>query len=491
MAKRIMAVVFLAALLTLTACGGDSDLSNRAETVLDPKNPITVSLWHYYVGENKVALDRAISEFNRSIGIEKGIIVDALGMGNIGELEEAVSESAKGVINSKEMPDLFSTYPDKAEEIDKLGMLVDLNQYFTEEEQALYVEGFLKDGVFEGGRLLLIPVVKSTELFYLNETAWNEFEAATGQNIESLATWEGVLDTARSYYHWTAEQTGEGPWSGKAFMGFDSVANYIIVGNKQMGIDIIDGEQQKALLHRETLGKLFEIYGLGIGMGYFDAVGKFRSDDIKARELISYVGSSSGAAYFPTWVEQNNIEAAIDFKALSYPKFEAGEPFAVQQGAGMCIARSTPERELASAIFLKWFTDREQNIDFAMTTGYLPVQTKSFESDEFGKAIEKLKAGEKRDRNVAAVYEIVMTQILEANTYAAKPFDKSYQLRKLLEASLMDLASELRERVDVLKADYESEEEILAALGMEEYVENWLERLKLSLEAEKIPYSVE
>ena len=175
MKKRSLLYIVLAFMLVFaTACGGKKvdptdSAAPLASSVLDPKNPVTITLWHYYVGENQQAIEAAVTEFNQTEGIEKGVIVEAVAKGSIAELEEAVTNSAKGIIGAEVMPDIFSSYPDKAMEIDELGKVCDLNAYFTEEEKNLYVADFLKDGMYSGGRFLLVPIVKSTELFYINK----------------------------------------------------------------------------------------------------------------------------------------------------------------------------------------------------------------------------------------------------------------------------------------------------------------------------------
>ncbi|PKM42225.1 MAG: sugar ABC transporter substrate-binding protein, partial [Firmicutes bacterium HGW-Firmicutes-6] len=122
MKRKIKLVgLVLSVLILLTAC------SAGEKTALDPKNPVSITLWHYYVGDNKIALETAVDAFNKSVGSEKGVVVNAVAKGSVSELEKAVTDSAKGVINAEAMPDLFSCYPDKALEINELGKLCDLN----------------------------------------------------------------------------------------------------------------------------------------------------------------------------------------------------------------------------------------------------------------------------------------------------------------------------------------------------------------------------
>lgn len=480
--KIILVGLVLSVLILVTAC------STGAKTALNPKNPVSITLWHYYVGDNKIALETAVDAFNKSVGSEKGVVVNAVAKGSVSELEKAVTDAANGVINAEAMPDLFSCYPDKALEIDALGKLCNLNDYFSESEKSLYVEEFLNDGQFDGERLLILPIVKSTELLYVNETAWNEFAVATGIDANKLNTWEGVYAAAQAYYQWTDAQTPEIAGDGKSLMGVDSVANYVIIGNKQLGVEVIDGENQQVVLDRAAMEKIFDTYYGGISLGYFNAVGKFRSDDIKAGDLAAYVGSSSGAAYFPTWIEKDNTQQPIDFQALSYPVFDGGSPYAIQQGAGMSVANSTPEKQEGATVFLKWFTSEAENIDFAMTTGYLPVQSGAYENSEFKASLEDLRAGEAAEKNIAAVYDIALNQIMERDTYASLPFKGSYQVRSTLEKSLTAMGQSGRQNAAALKAQGLSETEILAALDLNARFEEWLTTIRSQLDQSGISY---
>lgn len=491
--RRLKQIALLLAIMLLTGCAPVDKDANGLKSDLSPKNPVVVTLWHYYVGENQLALEQAVTTFNQTVGVSKGVIVDPIAKGSISELEGAITNSVKGVINSDPMPQIFSSYPDKALEIDKYGILVDLNDYFTEEQQAAYVSDFLADGTFDEGRILTLPIVKSTELTYVNATSWEEFTQAEKYDTDDLGTWEALYETARAYYNWTDAKTPDDLWDGTALMGFDSVANFIITGSKQLGLDIIDaqsGEAGCAVLDQEVMRQLFDIYYPAISMGYFGAEGKFRSDDIKTGDMIAYVGSSSSAAYFPTWIEKDMTQEPISFHALPYPTFENGKSYAIQQGAGMCVTASTPAQQEGSALFLKWFTGYEHNIPFAMATGYLPVQTEAFEADEFEAALSGLSSGEQQQQNIAAVYEITLKQITESNTYSAKPFEGSYSLRSLLQSTLTNIALEGKAAVDELKANGATEAEVLDVLNIDASFAAWQDTLTMELDKAEIEYIV-
>lgn len=491
--KGLQYFLIITIVISCVACASPGKKNEGAAYgFLDPKNPVTVTLWHYYVGANQIALESAVSQFNSTIGVENGVIVEAVGMGSITELEEAITASAKGVIGAEAMPQLFSSYPDKAMEIDSYDMVVELEPYFTDQEKAYYVDDFLKDGVFDEDRLLLIPIVKSTELMYINATGWEEFAASEGFEAADLASWESIYETAKAYYEWADSATAGVVGDGKALMGFDSVANYIIIGNKQLGVDVIDstmGESSGAVLSASAMRRVFELYYKGMSLGYFGAVSKFRSDDIKAGNMIAYVGSSSSAAYFPTWLEKDNVESPIDFMALTYPVFSGGNGYAIQQGAGMCVARSTPAQQEGAVLFLKWFTEAQQNIDFAMTTGYLPVSGEAFSSQQFADALVTLRQGEKAQQNVADVYEIALRQITEANTYAAKPFIGSYDVRSILQSTLLEVTDAGISLASGLRSSGAGEEDILNAIKVDESYAEWIAKIKTALDDAGIAYT--
>ena len=78
------------------------------------------------------------------------------------------------------MPDLFTAYPRVAEEIG-LDRLLDWDGYLSEKERSAYVDAFLEEGIIDG-RLVMLPIAKSTELLFLNKTIFDRFSTDTGRD---------------------------------------------------------------------------------------------------------------------------------------------------------------------------------------------------------------------------------------------------------------------------------------------------------------------
>jgi len=51
-------------------------------------------------------------------------------------------------------------------------------------------------------------------------------------------------------------------------------------------------------------------------------------------------------------------------------------------GPSITVFQTTPEKQLASWLFLKWFTEPEQTARWAITTGYFPVRRSAAQSEE-------------------------------------------------------------------------------------------------------------
>ena len=79
------------------------------------------------------------------------------------------------------------------------------------------------------------------------------------------------------------------------------MANYFLIGAKQLGTEIFSVKDSKVTLNfdKEIIRKIWDNYYVPFVKGYFAASGKFRSDDINTGNILSFVGSSAGATFFP------------------------------------------------------------------------------------------------------------------------------------------------------------------------------------------------
>ena len=442
---------------------------------LSAKDPVSVTVWHYYNGIQKEEFDSLVQQFNETEGREKGIIVEASNKGSIDELSQKVTDSLNKVIGSEPLPDMFAAYADKVYEIDKMGLAVDISHYLTEEEMSEYVDAYLEEGRFDGSEgVKVFPIAKSTEVFALNKTDWDKFAAATGETDAAFATWEGITRVAEEYYKWT---------DGKAFFGRDAFANYMIIGSMQLGHEIFKTVDGKTVMDfdKETMRKLWDNYYVPYVKGYFASYGKFRSDDVKTGQLAAFVGSTSGISYFPASVTlEDGTNYGIECRIYPLPNFNKTAPCAVQQGAGMMILKSEEKREYAASVFLKWFTGIDNNIRFSVASGYLPVKKEAGVREKFEAVLKE--SGEQDE----AAMENLLIGLDTANTYrlyTTKPFEGGDRARTVLNYSMADKAKEDRETVMSRKKQGMSDEEAVEIFLTDENFDTWYEDTKAQLEA--------
>ncbi len=470
----LLMMVMVSGVGILSGCGAFS-AENQAKTVkLDPSNPVSLTVWHYYNGSQQAAFDSLIEDFNATVGKEQGIYVEGYSQGSVSDLEKAITDSAAGVVGAETMPDLFSSYADTAYSVQKSAGLADISQYFTEEELSRYIDSYIKEGYFDrDGALYLFPVAKSTEIFMINKTDWEPFAQATGASLEDLGTTEGVTETAQKYYEWTDSLTPDIPDDGKAFYGRDSMGNYFVIGMKQMGHDIFSVQDRQVVLDtdKESLHRLWENYYVPMLKGYFTALGKFRSDDVKTGDILAYTGSTSSAMYFPDNVETEGETYPIEYGVAHAPIMKDGTYVEVQQGAGMAVTKSDELHEYASCVFLKWFTQKEQNLKFVCESAYLPVLKEANSLDSLDQVIEDQQIN--INKKAYDSLKVVLEDFEDSTFYTTQAFASGYGARKVLENHLADRTQEDLAAVEAAVASGSSREEAAAPYVTEESFENW------------------
>lgn len=210
--------------LALAGCGG-------SKTLLSAKDPTMLSIWHVYGEQADSPMNRLLTEFNDTVGKEKGILLNVTNMTNSAAIGGQLQDAKAGKPGALDLPDLFSAHPSDASALG-IETLVDWNDWFTAEDMAAYVPGFVQDGIIEG-RQVVFPVSKSTQLIFLNGSQYARFAADTGAQLSTLATWDGFFEMAAAVFlRWLTEQqrnlefaadTGYMPVSSAAF---DAIADY-------------------------------------------------------------------------------------------------------------------------------------------------------------------------------------------------------------------------------------------------------------------------
>ena len=471
--KRLSAIL-TAAVILLSGCSAAENNWKKSEN-----GPVTISVWTYYNGAQLTAFNALVEEFNNTVGHEKRITVESYSQGSVTDLETNVLESAQNKVGADKIPNIFAAYVDTAYSIDQLGLVANLSEYFTDEELDKYVEGYVDEGRFGAeDSIKIFPCAKSTELFLLNKTDWKTFSDATGAKYSDFSTIEGLTAVSQKYYEWTDSLTPDVPNDGKALYGRDAMANYMIIGSMQLGHEIFSVKDGVMTLDfdKPTIRKLWDNYYVPYVKGYFASSGRFRSDDVKTGNILAFVGSSSGATFFPDKVVLgDNEEKPIEMKVFECPQFEDSLGYAVQQGAGMVVTNTSEQEIRASVEFLKWFTSNEQNIAFSIGSGYLPVRKDANNIDVISEQVPQL------SRTIKDVLYSAITTVSSYTLYTPKAFDHGSEARKILEYSMSDIAAADCAVVKKRLAAGETLEQAVKDFVSDEYFEAWYNQVLAAL----------
>lgn len=469
-------ILLLISFFIIAGCGANK----KSIYGLDKDNPVAVEIWHYYNGIQKIEFDKMVEEFNNTTGKDQGIIVEAFNQGSVNELTDKILDTAKKKVGTGKMPNAFMAYPDTAYEVEKLGLISDFKQYLTDNEVSEYIEEYINEGkLSDGDKLNIFPIAKSTEILMVNKTDWDKFSSETNANVKDFETWEGIANLGRQYYEWTDSKT-EAKNDGKSFFGRDAMANYMIIGSKQLGeeIFIVEDGDLTVNINEQAMKKLWDNFYIPYVNGYYAAYGRFRSDDAKTGDIIALAGATSGAEYFPDSVITDDEKSYdIESMVLPLPKFKEGEGYMPQQGAGMVLTKSDSKHEYAVTEFLKWFTSSERNIEFSLRSGYLPVK-KEANNIEFIK--KKFDENKNLDipKSSQEVILTVMNQEKDYEFYSNKAFYGGNKARGILEKSMIDKAKADREEIKIQLDSGISKDEAIKKYDSDKNFKNWLEELR-------------
>ncbi len=375
--KRILGLITV-----LLLCTGCSD------TIIKEEIPTTITVWHVYGGQTDSPLNDLINQFNQTVGKEQGINVQVTSVSNTNTIHELVLAAANEEPGASELPDLFISYPKTVLALPDDSILVDYKDYFSEKELSAFLPAFVEEGTVDD-RLVILPVAKSTEIMFINQTIFERFSQATGTTLEDLNTWEGLYKAAETYAEWTDAQTPDVPGDAKSMFVHDYYFNYFQVGAESLGENFFQGDR---LAFGSAFRTAWDPLAQAALKGGVWLKGGYATESIRTGDSIVSVASSASILYYSDVVTYpDNTTEDITIISRPCPVFENGEKMVMQRGAGFCTVKSTPEREQAAVAFLKWLIEPEHNVEFVTRAGYMPVTRTAFEN-ELPKAIERLES---------------------------------------------------------------------------------------------------
>ena len=353
--------MMLATTFTFFAC-------DKTNSLLDPKKPTTLTMWHVYGEQVNSPMNDIIEQFNSTVGKDKGIIINVTLMSNASQIGKKLKDAQTGKAGSKEMPDLFFCHSGDARGLGKDNLL-NWNDYFSPSELDNFVPDFLSDGMVDD-KLVVFPVSKSTYMLFIAGGVFDRFAADKGVSLSDLATWKGFFSVAEKYYEWSG---------GKPFCAIDYLIRLAELCAMSEGENILykDGWYDA---NNHALTKAYEMFATSIAKGHIVVSDLYSNTQVMTGQTCAGIGSSASVLYYNDEITYpDNTSEAMNLKVLPLPQQTGKQKVATQSGVGLCAYKTTDIKTEAATVFAKWFTEERRNMDFVLSTGYMPVRTGAFD----------------------------------------------------------------------------------------------------------------
>ena len=334
---------------------------------VDPRGQ-TIVWWHQHSGSREEKLAVIVDDFNSNN--ECGITVDAQNQGGYNDIRDKVNASTA----SGEQPaNILVGYQNDQAFYQLNSVLADFNKFMddptwglTAEEKADFFASFIEQGVqpvFDNQRLGF-PPNRSMEVLFYNQT-WLEELGFDGPPV-TPAEFEEMACAA-------AEANGDG--TGGYILRDDASA--LASWTFAYGGDVLteDGTgyvyNSQASIDSMTLLKRM----LDNGCAYFFTEG-FPNPEFAARRTSFTQGSSSGLPFYANDMKTIAEEMGrdMDVWGVTAIPHTTADPVQNVYGADVMITAGAPEQELASWLFIKWFTSPEAQARWVEASNYFPTR---------------------------------------------------------------------------------------------------------------------
>jgi multiple sugar transport system substrate-binding protein len=355
-ALRQTGAIHLVAVLCLAILGACSQSLEN----IDPADQ-EITYWCSHSGQLAEDLQKMAAEFNAAN--PHGITVETDCFGSYAE----VYDRTRVAIQTGKLPALISAYGNQAIDYHRSNSVVDLAPYMasprwglTESERQDYIDELLNKDNADGVQVALRPNF-SVELLYYNAdwlyemgydappTTWARFARMCRE--ATLAPFSGQRGSARPVGYVVEEDA-----SRLASMVFSR------------GGDLMNIWQQAYTFDTEpmrlSLGMLRELNDYGAVaqvIGHEEAVAHFATG-----QALFFTGTSSQLGTIGERVQQ------FAWDVMTLPRELKGRHNVY--GGSLAVCRTTPEAQLAAWLFIRWFTQPEQQSRWVQETCYFPVR---------------------------------------------------------------------------------------------------------------------
>ena len=411
---KLKALVSIAlSFILLVGCSNKKQTEQTTEEIVtELKNPVEITFWHAMNGDQEKALQNLVNKFTKE---NSNITVTLQNQSSYPDLQQKITATTA---SPKDLPTITQAYPDWLLNAMDENLVVDLKPYIENDTLKFdkyddILKGFREASTIDG-KIYGIPFNKSTEVLWYNKTLLDKL------NLSVPKTYEEFAKVSK-------EIKDKGNMIGG---GFDSLSNYYTTYLKNEDVTFdkdFDPTSDKSV-------KAVNYYLDGIKGGYFRIAGtdKYLSGPFGNEKIALYVGSNAGEAFV-----KQGVGDKFEIGVAPYPA-----KYVMQQGTDLFVFSSaTAEQKTAAYKLLQFLTTKDNQIEWAKETGYIPVRKSAIDSDEYknsGTLIAPILADATKNLYTNPLIKGMDTAFLESST--------------VLESILSDTKVDVKTKLDEFKS---------------------------------------
>jgi multiple sugar transport system substrate-binding protein len=339
---------------------------------------VQVDFWHVQTKQNEDALKKIAADFNAA---NPGITVTPQYIGDYNTIAQKIQVG----IQAKQVPAMAVGYENNVANYQQANALLDLTPYinsktygWTKDDLSDIFPGFLDRNIYPdfNNQILSAPFTSSLLMMWYNADmlksvgfngpakTWDEFKAQAAATLKAgkkgfpMRTDASVIDG----------------------MVFSFGGEVITPDNKKAKFD--SPQALAALQVIEDMAKAGTAFTIDTANNEDQSL--FTNGDAPF-----FVGSSTGRAYIGAAMQKDPNDPTKGDKfawngtVIPQSADNLNTPKTALYGANAIVFKSTPEQQLASWLFLKYFTSKDVTAYWSIQSGYLPVRKSAAESDTF------------------------------------------------------------------------------------------------------------
>lgn len=408
--------MMIALLATMSILGGCSNTTTASQTESDElvkeiNEPVEITFWHGMTGAQQETLQSLTDSFMKE---NPNIKVNLQAQGAYSDLQQKLTAAQA---SPKDLPTITQAYPGWMLNAINEGYVQDLSVYIEDETIGIAdVEDILpalREATKINGKTYALPFNKSTDVLWYNKTLLDELGLAVPTDLDELA------EVSKTIY----EKTGI------VGAGFDALQNFYVTYLKERGVDFDSSFDPTC---QESIDAA-NYYLDGIKGGYFRIAGsdKYHSGPFSSENVAMYVGSSAGESFV-----KQGAEGKFEYGVARYPS-----KISIQQGTDIFMfSNATSQQKTAAFMYMKYLTNKDSQITWAVNTGYLPIRSTAINDDAYknsGSAMAAIVADATKD---------TFTMKVEQGSDSA-----SNEIKSVLEGILANKDSDVEKAMEAFK----------------------------------------